>query len=177
MNKQFISAVFVGISLTVLPLNAAAPGNDESRTFGATLSGFEEPPAIASSASGEFSATLNPDGSSFDYTLTYEGFTTDVFMSHIHFGLPSVNGGVTVWLCGSAPPSVPPTPACPARSGSVSGTITADNVLGIQGQRLVARDFAKLLEAIEFGATYVNVHSRDLPGGEIRGQLKAKDRD
>jgi hypothetical protein len=54
-------------------------------------------------------------------------------MSHIHFGLPSVNGGVTVWLCGSAPPSVPPTPACPARSGSVSGTITADNVLGIQG--------------------------------------------
>jgi hypothetical protein len=26
MNKQFISAVFVGISLTVLPLNAAAPG-------------------------------------------------------------------------------------------------------------------------------------------------------
>lgn len=177
MNKQFISAIFVGISLTVLPLNAAAPNNDESRVFGATLSGFEEPPAIASNASGTFSATLNPDGTSFDYTLTYDGFATDAFMSHIHFGLPSVNGGVTVWLCGSAPPSVPPAPACPARAGSVSGTITAANVLGIQGQRLTVGDFTKLLEAIEFGATYVNVHSRDLPGGEIRGQLKFGEED
>jgi hypothetical protein len=59
----------------------------------------------------------------------------------------------------------------------VSGTITAANVLGIQGQRLTAGDFAKLLEAIKFGATYVNVHSRDLPGGEIRGQLKFGEQD
>jgi hypothetical protein len=43
------------------------------------------------------------------------------------------------------------------------GTFTASNVSGI--------GFGDLLTAIRNGTAYVNVHTTQFPGGEIRGQL------
>jgi hypothetical protein len=142
---------------------------NKTRTFTAALTGFEEPPALATNPTGDFTATLSEDGNSLDFVMNYDGFETNVLASHIHLGLPSVSGGVTVFLCGGGD-----RPDCPQGGGTVSGTITAENVGGIAAQRLQAGDFGKLLEAMEAGATYVNVHSQALPGGEIRGQIKAQ---
>jgi hypothetical protein len=44
------------------------------------------------------------------------------------------------------------------------GTFTAANVSGIS--------YADLVAAIRAGDTYVNVHTTQFPGGEIRGQLR-----
>jgi hypothetical protein len=44
------------------------------------------------------------------------------------------------------------------------GTFTASDVSAIS--------FADLLAAIRAGTTYVNVHTTQFPGGEIRGQLQ-----
>ena len=144
-------------------------GSADATTLFAPLSGWQEPPAIATPASGQFTATVSADRTAVDYVLSYDGFETPVLFAHIHLGLRSINGGVTVFLCGGG---TPPTPPCPQGGGTVTGTFTAENVQALPAQRHVAGDLDKVLEAIEAGAAYVNVHSMDLPGGEIRGQIE-----
>ena len=67
-------------------------------------------------------------------------------------------------------------PTCPAREGSVSGTLTSANLTaeargqGIEGA--TAPEFAEFLRAIREDVTYVNVHTTKFGGGEIRGQIK-----
>ena len=94
--------------------------------------------------------------------------------SHIHFGQPSVAGGISVWLCGN-PPLTPPagTALCPnpGDGAEVTGTLTAANVVGPVGQGIAAGEFAELIRAIRKGDAYANVHSTKFPGGEIRGQI------
>jgi CHRD domain len=94
--------------------------------------------------------------------------------AHIHFGQRHTVGGIVVWLCQSAtnPAPDPTTPQCPATSGTVSGTITAAQVVTVTGQGIDAGQFAELLAAIRAGATYANVHSATFGPGEIRGQIR-----
>jgi hypothetical protein len=88
-----------------------------------------------------------------------------------------VNGGIVVWLCGTATnPGPPNTPSCPAgSSGEVAGTITAAQVQAT-AQGIAANEFEELLAAIGEGATYANVHTTKYGGGEIRGQILQRDR-
>ena len=64
-------------------------------------------------------------------------------------------------------------PTCP-QSGTVTGTITAANVIApMTPQGIAAGEFAELVEAMRAGVTYANVHSLpQFPGGEIRGQIR-----
>ena len=79
-----------------------------------------------------------------------------------------------IWLCQTAtnqPPAGPSVPVCPTPSGTVTGTVTAANVIGPAGQGIDPGQFAELVAAIRAGATYVNVHSVKYPGGEVRAQV------
>ena len=95
-----------------------------------------------------------------------------MLFAHIHFGQEGVNGGVAAFLCGGNG-----RPACPQGSGTVTGTITADNVKAIPAQGLEARDIGALIRAIKAGYAYANVHSQQFGSGEIRGQLGDDDDD
>ena len=64
-----------------------------------------------------------------------------------------------------------PPPACPARSGTVTGTLTAADVVGPTAQGIAAGEFEEVLEALRSEAGYANVHSTKFAGGEIRGQV------
>jgi hypothetical protein len=71
------------------------------------------------------------------------------------------------------------TPFCP-QSGTVSGQITAASVItaGTASQQIVAGELDEVIAAIRAGAAYANVHATPLnPGGEIRGQIRASQRD
>jgi hypothetical protein len=83
------------------------------------------------------------------------------------------NGGISVFLCQTATNTDPTglAPTCP-QSGSVTGTLTAANVIGPTGQGVAAGEFSELVAAIRGGVAYANVHSSMFPGGEIRGQIK-----
>ena len=131
----------------------------------AKLNGFQQVPAIISNGTGTFTATLSADGTSINYTLTYSHLSSTAHAAHIHLGQAGVNGGVMVVLCGGGG-----KPECPT-SGSVSGTITKDDVKALPDQGLAAGDFHSLLNAIRAGVTYVNVHTTNFPNGEIRGQV------
>src|SRR5918993_955642 len=103
------------------------------RMMKARLSGFQEVPAVSSTGTGELLARIADDQSSIEYTLSYQDLEGTASMAHIHLGQTSVNGGVIAFLCGGGG-----KPACPAVSGSVSGTITAAEVIGPAGQGIAA---------------------------------------
>jgi CHRD domain len=155
-------------------------GDDGSRTFRAELSAGREVPVVVSGAKGTFRARLSDDGTSFEYTLDYEGFEGAVTQSHIHLAQPFASGGISVWLCKTAlvtvPPAVPAdTPTCGTPGGDgpeAEGVISAEDVIGPTGQAVPAAAFADLLDMMRSGNAYANVHSSSAPGGEVRGQIQ-----
>jgi len=178
--KRLCTALLVGATiLFVVPATRHVEADELGRTLRADLRGFEEPPAISSTGSGEFVARISHDNSSFEYKLTYEDLEGTVTQSHIHLGQRGVNGGISIWLCGTdSNPGPAGTPSCGGpNSGVVTGSVDAADVIGPSGQGIAAAEFAEVLKAMRAGATYANVHSTLYPGGEIRGQIRRRGRD
>jgi hypothetical protein len=173
MKKALVAASLV-ISAAVLAMGFTQ-GFKSIREF---LTGYEEVPSVSTVASAEFRARISADDTALDYELSYADLEGAVQQAHIHFGQRGVNGGISVWLCGNAsagpPPINPPagTPACPPSPATVTGTLTAANVVGPAGQGIAAGEFAELVAAIRAGKTYANVHSTKFPGGEVRSQIE-----
>lgn len=141
-------------------------------TAKASLIGFEEVPSVSTDATGNFRAKIEKKSDEIEFKLSYAGFESFVRFAHIHFGQKGVNGGIAVWLCDNTGAGPAGTQSCPLGAGTVEGVIIADDVVGPGGQGILAGEFDELLDAIDAGVTYVNVHSDDFPPGEIRGQLK-----
>ena len=162
--------------LAVLALTVVATNADEGTlSLRAKLTGFQESPPKLSPSTGTFEATVI--GSTLSYKLTYTKLSSPAFMSHIHFAQPAVNGGIFLWLCGSATaPGPAGTPTCPPDGGTVSRSgVTAADIQAVSAQNLSAGDFAGALSIIRNGTAYVNVHTTLFPGGEIRGFVKSGD--
>ena len=161
-------AVFAAVFALTQPVMAA----DQ---FGARLRGLEEVPSVSTPGQGFFLGTMNAAGTAMDYTVVYFDTRDIVTKSHIHIAQPGVNGGIVLFFCSNlAPPAgVPLPPACPNGPGvnSVSGTLTAANVITQTAQGIAAGQFAEVIRAIRAGNSYANVHTVLFPGGEIRGQV------
>jgi hypothetical protein len=184
MNRLYaiVIAIGLGVSLTATgALVTASRGEDRDEDdedeFKAKLHGFQEVPAISTTGRGTFKAVLSGDRLSLRYTLTYSGLIGEVHQAHIHLGQMGVNGGVSVFLCettGSPDPfaegAAGDAPTCP-QEGTVTGTLTAVNIIGPNAQGIAPGEFGELVVALEAGVTYANVHSMRWPGGEIRGQI------
>jgi hypothetical protein len=132
----------------------------------ATLGGSQQVPPVQSPGSGTFAGTIRADNKSIAYRLTFSRLSTRVIAAHIHAGARGTNGPVVVFFCGGGG-----RPACPANGGTVTGTITAANVVG--GGGIKRGDLRGLIKAIMDGNTYVNVHSTKYKDGEIRGQISS----
>lgn len=96
---------------------------------------------------GTFTATITKSGTSgvIVWRLTFAKLTGRAVAAHIHSGVRGKPGPVIVPLC------------APCRSGA-RGRATVN---------------ASVLDALEAGRTYVNVHTKKNPAGEIRGQISA----
>ncbi len=166
------------VPVLVLVGGATARSQTAGKTLAAVLRGFAEVPAVSTVAAGFFHGTINEDETAIEYQLHYEGLEGSVTQAHIHFGQPLVSGGISVWLCGNSPPTTPPpgTPTCPEAGvgPEVTGTLTADSVVGPTGQGIAAGEFAELIKALRKGNAYANVHSSKFPGGEVRGQIAVR---
>jgi hypothetical protein len=160
-------------AVAVTAVVATAIATNGSNKVGGTLRGYQEVPAVSTTATGTFSARIVDGGQAINYTLKYSGLEADATQAHIHFGQKSVNGGISLWFCGSATnPGPAGTPVCPARAGTVTGTADASDVVGPAAQGIAAGELAELVRAIRAGKTYANVHSTKFPGGELRLQLR-----
>jgi hypothetical protein len=165
---QILIIVMVGLLAT-----ATVGRADQIR---ALLTGYEETPAaVSTTGRGVFIATIDPNGDTIHYRLTFNALQAPVTQSHIHVGQLSIGGSVVIFLCQTAanPDPTGLAPQCP-QQGTVTGKITAANVIaGSQApQQLAAGDLAAVITAIRAGATYANVHTTVSPGGEIRGQIR-----
>lgn len=147
----------------------------KAEQLGALLTGYEEVPPVSTTASGEFLATVSPDGSNIQYTETYSGLQAPVTQSHIHVGQPAVNGSIVIFLCpdrGQSGSDRAGT-AVPARGNGVGDDNAGQcHRRRDQTQQLEAKDLVAVITAIHVGDGYANVHTTASPGGEIRGQIR-----
>ena len=142
------------------------------------LSGYEEPPAISTTGTGEFDARINDAETEITYALRYAEMESTVTQAHIHVGQRGVNGGITVFLCSNLGNGPAGTQPCPPSPATITGTITAADVSppipatqAARNQGMGTGEFDELLAAIRSGNTYVNVHTTTFPGGEVRSQI------
>jgi len=154
--------------LLSLAVGGLATGQSGEKSFNATLSGVQEVPANSTTGIGDFRARLDAEETTLTYELNYSGLEgTSTLAAHVHLGQRGVNGGVSFFLCGGGG-----KPACPATQGTVTGTVTASDVIGPAGQGIAPGEFAEIVAAMRSGVTYANIHTDKHPGGEIRGQIK-----
>jgi hypothetical protein len=127
---------------------------------------------VSSPASGKFVGIIHRSNDTLEYELSFENLQANVLQAHIHLAQPNVNGGIMVWLCGTANlPGPAGTPLCP-QSGTVSGVITPASIQVISTQGIAALEFDEFVDALLSGLAYANVHTQQSPGGEIRGQVR-----
>ncbi len=167
-----VAMLFVTAALSI-GLGAAAVDAQRGAThLRAQLRGLNEVPPTASRATGELRASISSDESSISFTLSYAGLSGNPGAAHIHFAPTKVNGGVMIFFCGGG--GKPPCPA--ATSGTVTGTLTAADIVGPAAQGIQpapAGLFSDVVRAIRTGNTYVNLHTAQFEAGEIRGQIFA----
>ena len=106
-----------------------------------------KPKGKLAKAKGTFNATITRTGTSgvITWRLTFSKLTGGAIAAHIHSGARGKAGPVIVPLC------------APCRSGARGRATVSESVLN----------------ALESGQAYVNVHTKKNAAGEIRGQLPA----
>lgn len=126
-------------------MSSGTPMTMSTQTFRATLSSAAEVPANASAGTGTLTADFDKATSVLKWKLSYAGLTGPASMAHFHGpAMPGTNAGVVVPF---------PSAASPAEG---SATLTPAQVTDLMA-----------------GMWYVNVHTAQNPGGEIRGQVMA----
>lgn len=126
-------------------------GQIVAQTLNASLSGSQEVPPNASSATGLGTVLVSPDQSQITVSLSWEGLGSNVSAAHIHSPAPpGANAPVLFSLAGAA--------------GSPDGGITPNQTFAVTPAQIAL---------LKTGQMYFNVHTTGFPGGEIRGQIVA----
>lgn len=175
MTRSGIARLAVAVAASVGLSGLVAVAQSGSR-YSAGLVPEQEVPAVSSQARGTITLDIDEDAEEIRYELSFEGLSSTVAQSHIHFAQAGVNGGIALWLCeGTSTSPIATTPTCP-QEGSVSGVLTPSDVVAIgggnAGQQIAAGDFDEAVAFIRKGLGYANVHTALSPGGEIRGQIR-----
>src|ERR1700730_13748300 len=123
----------------------AAPHEEE---FHAVFSVFNEVGAIFSPGRATLELELNRADQTLSFVLKYSGLSAPVTQSHIHFGKVHMAGGVMVFFCSNLASAPPGTQPCPASGGTVTGTLSAANVVGPSTQGVPAGDFQAIVDAL-----------------------------
>lgn len=158
-------SVTVVLMLAALLAVPAVSATGQPTTYVAPLSSAEEVPTNDSRARGQAVFQLSADGTSIDYRLIVANIH-NVTQAHIHVAPAGANGPVIAWLY----PNDPPAQLIPGRFNGIlaQGTITEGDLVG----QFAGDALSDLVELLEAGETYVNVHTSQFPGGEIRGQIR-----
>jgi hypothetical protein len=142
-----IDAVGVGLAIVAAALLAgcASGGSSGAKTLHASLSGTQEVPPVAGKGTGTADLTLDPATKKLSWKVSYSGLSSDAAAAHIHGpAAPGANAGVVVNLGPNG------------MKNPLEGSATLTDA---QVADLVA------------GKDYINIHTPQNKGGEIRGQI------
>jgi hypothetical protein len=115
--------------------------------FNVPLAGAQEVPAVQPSGSGMAALTYDAATRQLSWSVTFSGLSSDATMAHFHGPAEAgKNASPVIWISkrGTAP------------MGAMTGEAT---LTPAQAQQFMA------------GQWYVNVHTKNHPDGEIRGQV------
>lgn len=158
MSTILLVVGIFGIGSTTL-LSQTFAQDSGNTLYSTVLSGDQEVPPVDTQATGIADFTVG--GDNVDYTINatdVEGVTA----GHIHYGIEGENGPVVATLFDFD---------SPRSEVSESGTITADDLSGpLEGMKI-----SDLVNAMNDGNTYANMHTEQNPNGEIRGQIISED--
>lgn len=159
-----VLAVLLALGLlAAVPATAGAHGDDNGhRTLRAELTGEAEVPPVETEASGRATFRVNKNGTEIKFRLRLRNIDNALAVAgaHIHCAPAGENGPVAAFLAG------------PVNGGlegrvDIRATLTEQNVIATKcGETL-----SELIDSMRAGVTYVNVHSGDVPSGELRGQI------
>jgi CHRD domain len=171
-SMRSVSPALMMIAVLVLPSSVA---NAIPITFEATLAGANEVPPVVSPGTGLATVILDAAAETLQINVTFSGLTSNTMAAHIHCCAPlGTNAGVAT--------TVPAFPGFPL--GVTSGTYSSQvfdltqpliynpAFVTLQGGTIAGAE-AALIAGIEGGLTYLNIHTVNFGGGEIRGQLTA----
>jgi len=127
----------------------AAPAGAKVKRLEAKMTGAQETPATDPDAAGTAKLRLNAATKRVCFTIRVNAAVEDVAAAHIHKGNKGVAGNILVALI-NAPRSGHKFTGC---------------------EKNVARSVIRAILRHP-RRYYVNVHTTDFPGGEIRGQLR-----
>jgi hypothetical protein len=159
--KVTLATIAIIVALGSITANGFINSAVGQESFSAELTGGEEVPPVDTNATGI--ANLQDNVQTINYQLSVNDLV-NVTQAHIHRGEEGENGKIVVTLYNTTMPTGP-------MSGLLSqGNITAANLVGpLAGQQLT-----DLVSIMDNGTAYVNVHTKDFPLGEIRGQIAAE---
>ena len=132
------------------------PPRSAAVTYVVRMNGGQETPANNTKGTG--SGTFTIDGSKLKYSIDVKDLSGAASAAHIHVGAMGVSGPPVYTFAVKA-----------SADGNISeGTIdlTTDASAGVSGDSL-----RKLMSN---GNAYVNVHTKNFPAGEVRGQAVRK---
>jgi len=136
--------VFVGLACAgSITLAHAAPVS-----FTVPLTGAQQVPPVDTPGSGSADLTYDPGTKVVTWNITFSGLSSDATMAHFHGPAASgKNGPVKVWLS--------------EKGAAVTSPLKGQATLSSAD----AQEFVS-------GQMYINVHTKDHPAGEIRGQVQ-----
>jgi CHRD domain len=139
--------LFAPVIFTLMLVGSAVPVRAQTFTFTAVLNSGQEPPPNTndSDAFGVAFVTFNTSTGELCFSISYRGLTSEETNAHFHApNPPGLNAGVVVQL---------PTPGSP-KNGCLTPELTEE----------LRRDLFQ-------GLWYINIHTKNNDGGEIRGQV------
>jgi hypothetical protein len=146
VNKGFSRRAIFG-AVGLIGLGLAGRARAAPMSFDVKLSGAEQVPPVETKGSGMAHLTYDAATRELTWMVTYENLSGPVTMAHFHGPAgKGKNAGVKLWIS--------------QKGSAVSGPIS--------GKATLSAEDAKEMMA---GDWYINIHTKDHPGGEIRGQV------
>ncbi len=138
-------ALAASVSLVANP-SASSTRMFAPHVFRVLLDGSQEVPPVVTAGTGTVTVTLDDVTGAVNLMGQFSGLTSTATMAHIHGPAPvGMEAGIILGL---------------TETGGTSGTVSGSGVFS-------STEIADLLA----GLHYVNVHSMNFIGGEIRGQI------
>lgn len=158
MKRRLV--VLLSFALMLFAFAPAATAGHGNGAHTASLKGGNEVPEVDTNAQGQAIFKLSKDGSELHYKLIVANIE-NVTQAHIHLGPADANGGVVAFLYGFE-----------LIEGRTQGVLAQGTIMDADVIGALAGDLESLVAEMRAGNTYVNVHTIQNPGGEVRGQIR-----
>jgi hypothetical protein len=166
--QKFVTPVTATATASAGPSSPTSSPSD--KIFSARLTGDREVPPVDTDATARIRLIANSQQDGLDYRLSVSNINGVITGAHIHKGSATTNGPIVANLnIGGTFASASAGNGGASTSTSTGGTITSADLKG----PLTGKQITDLIKLIEDGQAYANVHTRQHPNGEIRGQLSS----